>query len=57
MSCGHLMGRKSLIALIQALINCQKYEITCPHEDCEELWDYSFCKKIGVFTKEEDKLF
>ena len=58
MSCGHHIGKDSMTVLIRSLISSNKFQIRCPNYDednqpCLALWDYSICKKIGVFTKTE----
>ena len=62
MPCGHNIGRDSMTAMVRSLIDMNKYEIRCPFSDindipCNTIWEYSQCKKIGVFTAEEKNEF
>jgi hypothetical protein len=57
MPCGHLMGRQSILSLLECVANEGRWEIFCPFEGCGREWDYSFCRKLGALTNEEDRFF
>lgn len=57
MPCGHFMGRQSIISLLECVVKEGRWEIFCPFEGCGREWDYSFCRKLGTLTNEEDTFF
>jgi hypothetical protein len=62
MTCGHKIGRDTMVSFIRSLISTNKFEIRCPYPDgngmiCMAIWSFKDCRKIGVFTKEESEEF
>ena len=62
MPCQHCIGKTSMIGLLNSLIASKQFEIKCPYknengESCNQIWDFKLCSKVGVFTKDESKIF
>ena len=62
MPCGHVISRESLTDYLKSLLEQRKILIECPGIDkqnkiCKKVWSFGFCKKIGVFTREEKDFF
>jgi hypothetical protein len=55
MPCGHMMGRNSIKEFIRCIIHTKKCKLLCPYPLCEEEWSYDLCRKVGCFTRDEDK--
>ncbi len=57
MPCGHLIGRASIMGLLQTVADEKRWEVLCPFEGCGEEWSYALCRKVGALTQEEDRRF
>ena len=57
MPCGHVIGRSAMNNFMRNMVTEKQCEIRCPFEGCNAYWDYALCKKVGCFTRGENKLF
>ena len=62
MPCGHVVSRESMTAYLKSLIEKRQIIIKCPgdigdNKLCNYVWSFSLCKKIGVFTQQENNFF
>ena len=57
MPCGHSIGRSAMSDFIKNSVNEKQYDIRCPFEGCNAEWDYNLCKKVGCFTRNQNRHF